>query len=231
MITGGQDTDVVIVDTVSATGKCRLSGHSGPITDACFYESSKYCDSNIAITCSIDKQIKLWNISTQCCFRTIVDHITEVWAIALFRDGDFLAVGSDSSNINVYRLILNEFEDEKHEGAIDNSIAEEQIYLPLQCVLVGSMKRADSRGRISNLVADSSGRVLAFHGTKSKIIETFLFHTREEAEKRCKKRLKKNANDEIDVSNVSLSDEIRRLPPISIRTKLKSIDVSIGTCA
>lgn len=229
LITGGQDTDVVIVDTVSAAGKCRLSGHSGPITDACFYESSKYSESNIAITCSIDKQIKLWNISTQCCFRTIVDHITEVWAVALFRDGDFLAVGSDSLNINVYRLILNEFEDEKHDGAIDNSIAEEQIYLPLQCVLVGSIKRADSRGRICNLVADSSGRVLAFHGTKSKIIETFLFHTREEAEKRCKKRLKKNANDEIDVSNVSLSDEIRRLPPISIKTKLKSIDVLIGT--
>lgn len=227
-MSGGQDTDAVIVDTVSAAGMCRLSGHSGPITDACFYESTKYSDSNIAITSSIDKQIKLWNTSTQCCFRTIVDHITEVWAIALLRDGDFLAVGSDSSNISVYRLILNELGDEKHTGAIDSSIADEQIHLPLQCALVGSLKRADSRGRICNMVTDSSGRVLAFHGTKSKIIETFLFHSRQEAEKRYKKRLKKNANDEIDVSNVSLSDEIRRLPPISIKTKLKSIDVLIG---
>lgn len=228
LITGGQDTDAVIVDTVSAAGKCRLSGHSGPITDACFYSSIEYTDNNIAITASIDKQIKFWNISTQCCFRTIVDHITEVWAIALFRNGDFLAAGSDSSNINVYRLILNEFDDENCDRAIDNSIAEEQIHLPLQCVLVGTIKRADTRGRISNLVADASGRVLAFHGTKSKIIETFLFHTKEEAEKRCKKRLKKNLADEIDVSNVSLSDEIRRLPPISIKTKLKSIDALIG---
>lgn len=83
LITGGQDTDAVIIDMVEAAGKCRLSGHSGPITDAYFYESSEYCDNDIAITSSIDKQIKFWNISTQCCFRTIVDHTTEVGEIAI----------------------------------------------------------------------------------------------------------------------------------------------------
>lgn len=229
LVSGGQDTDVVIVDIVSSAGKCRLTGHSGPITDTCFYETSENTDSNIVISSSIDKQIKLWNIATQCCFRTIVDHATEIWAIALLRGGDFLVAGSDDSNINVYRLIQNSDDNELREGAIENSIAEEQIHLPLRCNLVGSIKRADTRGRICNLVSDPSGKVLVFHGTKSKIIESFLFYTKEEAERRCKKRMKKNSNDELDVSNISLSDEIKRLPPIGIKSKLKSIDVLIGT--
>lgn len=230
MISGGQDTDIVIVDVVASAGQCRLTGHSGPITDTCFYENSEHInDSQIVISSSIDKQIKLWNIATQCCFRTIVDHATEIWAIALLRGGDFLVAGSDDSTINVYRLVSNAENNDIKGGAIENSIAEEQVHLPLRCNLVGSIKRADTRGRICNLVSDPSGKVLVFHGTKGKIIESFLFYTREDAERRCKKRHKKNNNDEIDVSNVSLSDEIKRLPPIAIKSKLKSVDVLIGT--
>lgn len=228
LLTGGQDNDVVIIDIVSLTGKCRLSGHSGPITDALFYETNENSDTNIVITSSVDKQIKLWNIATQCCFRTIVDHTTEIWAIALLRSGDFLVAGSDSSNVNVYRLILNEFDDKNQVGAIDGSIEDDQTHLPLQCNLVGSIKRADTRGRICNLVSDSSGKILSFHGTKSKIIETFLFCTKEDAERRAKKRMKKNSMDGIETNNVSLTDEIIRLPPISVKAKVKSIDALVG---
>lgn len=225
-MSGGQDTDLVLIDIVSETGKCRLTGHSGAITDTCFYEKDE--EKNILISSSTDKQVKMWNIATQCCFRTIVDYTTEVWGIALLRGGDFLVTGCDDSNISVYRLIPNTEDNETGETAVSGNIAEEQIHLPLRCNLVGSIKRADTRGRICNLVSDPSGRVLVFHGTKSKIIESFLFHSKEEAERRCKKRLKKNASDEIEVSNVSLTDEIKRLPPIPIKTKLKSINVLIG---
>lgn len=230
LASGGQDTDIVIIDVVSEAGKCRLTGHSGPITDTVFYEKTNSADNkNIIISSSIDKQVKIWNISTQCCFRTIVDYSTEVWGIALLRGGDFLATGCDDSNINVYKLIFNDEFNVGETVAVNDNIAEENIHLPLRCNLIGSIKRADTRGRICNLISDPSGRVLVFHGTKGKIIESFLFHSNEEAERRCKKRLKKNANDEIDVGNVSLTDEISRLPAISIKTKLKSIDALIGT--
>lgn len=228
MASGGQDTDVVIIDVVSESGKCRLTGHSGSITDTVFYENPEYADNNIVISSSTDKQIKIWNITTQCCFRTIVDYATEIWAIALLRGSDFLVTGCGDSNINVYRLIPNDGESNHIENAVDGDFAEEQTHVPLRCNLVGTIKRADARGRISNLNSDASGRILSFHGTESKIIETFLFYTKEEAEQRCKKRIKKNAADEIDVSNVSLTDEIKRLPPISIKSKLKSIDVLVG---
>lgn len=233
LASGGQDTEIVIMDIVSSVGQFRLTGHSNSITDTCFYEKKAdiNIDSNILISSSTDKQVKIWNIATQCCFRTIVDYTTEVWAIALLRGGDFLVTGCDSSNINVYRLILtNQDSAQLCEAAVDGNIAEEQIHLPLKCSLVGSIKRADTSGRICNLVSDPTGRVLVFHGTKSKMIETFLFHSKEEAEARCKKRLKKQSKlDDIDISNVSLIDEIKRLPAINVKAKLKSIDVLIGT--
>lgn len=230
LASGGQDTDIVIVDIVASVGKCRLTGHSGPITDTCFYEKSSYANNNnIIISSSVDKQVKIWNIGTQCCFRTIVDYTTEVWGIALLRGGDFLVTGCRDSNINVYRLIPNNFDESLiGDTAVEGTIIEDQIHLPLRCNLVGTIKRADTRGRICTLVSDSSGRVLVFHGTKSKIIESFLFYSDEEAQRRCKKRLKKNASEAVNVSNVSLTDEISRLPAISIKTKLKSIDVLIG---
>lgn len=228
MASGGQDTDVVILDVVSESGKCRLTGHSGSITDTAFYENAEYPDNNIIISSSTDKQIKIWNITTQCCFRTIVDYATEIWAIALLRGSDFLVTGCGDSNISVYRLLPNTEDSNTIENAVTGDFAEEQTHVPLRCNLVGTIKRADARGRISSLISDPSGRVLSFHGTESKIIETFLFYTKEEAEQRCKKRLKKNATDEVEVSNVSLTDEIKRLPAISIKAKLKSIDVLIG---
>lgn len=229
LASGGQDTDIVIVDIVSAVGKCRLTGHSGTITDACFYENTEMPQNNIVISSSTDKQIKIWNISTQCCFRTIVDYATEVWGIAILRGGDFLAAGCDDSNINIYRLIPNSNENQIGDpAAIAGNIAEEQIHLPLRCNLVGSIKRADPRGRICNLVTDSTGQILIFHGTKSKVIESFLFYSKDEAEAKCKKRLKKNTTNEIDMSNISLTDEICRLPLINIKSKLKSIDALIG---
>lgn len=233
MASGGQDTDIVIIDIVSESGKCRLTGHSGPITDTCFYEATKNTENEIVISSSIDKQIKLWNLKTQCCFRTIVDYATEIWGIALLRGGDFLVAGCADSNITVYQLSESSEADDENEntpsGAIEGEIVDDQVYSPLKCKLVGTIKRAGTRGRICNLVADDSGRVLAFHGTKDKIIELFLFYSKEEAQKRCKKRLKKNANEEVDVSNVSLTDEVKRLPAIEIKAKLKSIDVMIGS--
>lgn len=226
LASGGQDTDLVIVDIVSEAGKCRLTGHSGPITDSCFYESAELTDRNIIISSSTDKQIKFWNIQTQCCFRTIVDYTTEVWGIALLRNGDFLATGCADSDVKIYRLLPATDDEADTAGNADYTV--EQEHLPLKCNFVGSIKRADARSRISNLRADSTGRILAFHGKTGKIIESFLIYSREEAEQRCKKRLKKNAQDEIETSNVALTDEIRRLPAISLKSKLKSLDILIG---
>lgn len=50
---GGLDTDIVVCDIVNQTGKCRLQGHTGPITDVRFM--TRY--NEILISCSKDTQV------------------------------------------------------------------------------------------------------------------------------------------------------------------------------
>lgn len=188
---------------------------------------------DIIISSSKDKQIKLWNIITQCCFRTIVDYATEIWGISLLRGGDFLAAGSADSSVSIYSLTNSDQEIQTeitvHSGAVIGDVTDDSIYSPLKCNLIGTIKRAGGRGRICNLISDQTGKILAFHGTNDKIIELFVFYSKEEAAARCKKRMKKNNEDGSDVSNVSLTDEVRRLPPINVKSKIKSIDAIIGS--
>lgn len=233
LASGGLDTDIVVMDIVSEAGKCRLTGHSGPITDVCFYENEQMLDSNIMISSSKDKQIKLWNVSTECCFKTLVDYSTEIWGIALLRGGDFLAAGCADSNITIYRLTPTDettVNQVAPAGAVEDEVDDSTTFSPITCSMVGTIKRAGGRGRICNLISDQSGKVLAFHGTNDKMIELFVVYSKEEAQQRCKKRLKKNAETDVEVTNVSLTDEIRRLPTIDVKTKskLKSIDIVIG---
>lgn len=53
LASGGLDTDIVISDIVSQTGKSRLVGHKGAITDICF--TSRF--ENILISSSKDTQV------------------------------------------------------------------------------------------------------------------------------------------------------------------------------
>lgn len=112
LLSGGNDTDVVVSDIVSQTGLHRLSGHTGPITDTCFMEKQP----NVVISSSKDSMIKFWNMETQFCFKTIVDHRAEVWGITLMRGDEFLVAGSKESSLKVYKLIENKaptFEDDE----------------------------------------------------------------------------------------------------------------------
>lgn len=52
---GGLDTDIVIVDLVTQTGKCRLMGHSKPVTDVHFTQRFE----NVLVSCSKDTQVIL----------------------------------------------------------------------------------------------------------------------------------------------------------------------------
>lgn len=54
-------------------GRFRLNGHKGSITQLKFTENSKYL-----ISSSKDFQIKFWSMSSQSCFYTIADNLTEV---------------------------------------------------------------------------------------------------------------------------------------------------------
>lgn len=60
-------------DTVAEAGQCRLSGHKGIVTQVKFMR-----DYNILISSSKDTFIKLWDLETKRCFKTLTGYRTEV---------------------------------------------------------------------------------------------------------------------------------------------------------
>ncbi|XP_055636729.1 WD repeat-containing protein 3 [Toxorhynchites rutilus septentrionalis] len=234
LVSGGLDNDIVVSDVVAQSGKCRLVGHNAPITGACFMQ--KYHD--VVISCSKDTQIKFWNIDTQSCFKTIVDHRTEVWGIALMRHDDFVVAGSGDTQLTVYKIVENNKEHiTEPVGELEEILLESEASAPFRCTQIGNIQRSGF-GRTINLIAESNGQILGCHGTDRKI-ELFYFCTAEESLARLTKRLKKldlksKVQDSITSTTnaperqLSLTDEIKRLPAISVSDKIKSFDLLLG---
>ncbi|KAH8358999.1 hypothetical protein KR093_003792 [Drosophila rubida] len=235
LVSGGLDTELVVVDVVEQAGRQRLSGHNAAVTDAHFLQ--RLVDQDVVVSCSKDTQIKFWNLETQFCFKTIVDNRTEIWALAFIND--LMVAGAGESGMNVYRLRKREATNGAAlESAVEGlSIDDEDTISPLSVSNCGTIQRA-GKGRTVNLVADPNERVISCHGTND-LIESFYICTAEEAKNRLAKRLKKarkkaesaaasEQDDEQLSKELSLSDEIKRLESIKTKQKIKSIDVLLG---
>ena len=222
IISGGLDTDLVVSDVVDQVGKCRLQGHSGPITSCQFIEKYK----NVAISSSKDMQIKFWNIETLFCFKTIADNHAEVWGLTLLRDDSFLVSGSKENALRVYRI--NE-QNSNENPRNTNLMTDDESFSPFRCNFVGSIQRS-GKGRTVNLMSDKDGQVLACSGTDDEI-ELFYFCSPEESVQRLAKRLKQvSIKKSSEVSKeLSLADEIRRITSIKTKEKVKSIDLLLGS--
>lgn len=223
IVSGGLDTDLVVVDVVDQVGKHRLSGHNGPITSCHFLDTYK----DVAVSSSKDMQIKFWNIETQFCFKTIADHHAEVWGISLMRDDSFLVAGSKQNALRVYKISENKLHNEG-TSTVDYLTGDEESASPIKCNFVGSIQRS-GRGRTVNLLSDNEGRVLACSGTDDEI-ELFYFCSADESIQRLAKRLKKmSVSSKTDVAkDLSLADEIKRITSIKTKDKVKSLDMLLS---
>jgi U3 small nucleolar RNA-associated protein 12 len=74
LVSGSQDTDVIVWDVVAEAGVVRLHGHTGPVTDLAHLASE-----NLLFSASKDTLVKVWDMVTQHCVQTIVGHRTEVY--------------------------------------------------------------------------------------------------------------------------------------------------------
>ncbi|KAJ8909310.1 hypothetical protein NQ315_015162 [Exocentrus adspersus] len=113
---------------------------------------------------------------------------------------------------------------------------------PLQINKAGSLLRG-GKGRVVSMFSDASGQVIGCHGTDMQI-ELFHFLSEDDARVRMKKRLKKerrktskkdesmetNENTATEDANIQLSlrDEVKRLPSIKLSNKPKSLDLVLG---
>lgn len=105
---GFQDTDIIVWDTVAEVGMCRLSGHKGPVTDLAFMTQYP-----VLISSGKDTFVKFWDLDTQHCFKTLVGHRTEVWALALVKNEQYFVTGCGDAELRVWKLSHRDEEGEK----------------------------------------------------------------------------------------------------------------------
>ncbi|KAL1518271.1 hypothetical protein ABEB36_001916 [Hypothenemus hampei] len=230
LASGSKDTDIIVWDTIAETGICRLSGHKGPITKVCFMSKE-----NILISASKDTFIKFWDLSSKHCFKTLTGHQTEIWGLCLVKSDQYLVTGCGDSELRIFRLTykdpnenLNPVEHLTLTLELANLEEGDDTTHPLQCFKTGSLARS-GRGRVISLVSDSTGQVIACHGT-DKSIELFYFCSNDETQTRFKKRLKKERAKQVrEITNqLSLKDEVKRLSVIKLEGKPKSLDLVLG---
>lgn len=232
ILTGGLDTDIALLDVVAQVGVSKLTGHRGPVTDLMFLG---HLPGDLAVSCSKDTQIKFWDLSTMCCFKTLVDIQTEVWSLCMIRE-KFLVTGSTTSTLNVYALTENQDTEQQQRShlLVDEEAVEYETDLmsPINCKLVGTIERA-GKGRTARLATDQNATILACHGVDDKI-ELFYFRSEEESLKKLTKRMKKlstksgDADEQQAAKSITLADEVRRLDTFSVGGKIRAMDCLAG---
>ena len=201
---GGKDTEIVVWDVVNQSGLFRLKGHKGPVNKVEFMQQHSW----ILISASSDTFIKLWNLETQHCFRTIVGHRTEVWSFVLLRDDTEIISGGSDSELKVWKLTFDENDRENFQ----RKSAELQAKRLKRLQLLGNndndddIEEADddnfilienfgtilrkSMEKVTNIYVDQTENLLICHG-KDNFYELFKLRSNEEIAVKMKKRIRK----------------------------------------
>ncbi|KAJ8983271.1 hypothetical protein NQ317_007171 [Molorchus minor] len=243
LASGSKDTDVIVWDTVAEAGLCRLGGHRGAITQLAFMTHH-----SVLISASKDTFVKFWDLDTHHCFKTLVGHQTEVWALSVMKEDQYLVTGCGDAELRVWKLSQRDHDSEQNPvehlaSSLELTILDDtdDPTHPLQCHKAGSLLRG-GRGRVVSMFSDASGQVIGCHGTDMQI-ELFQFLSEDDAHVRMKKRLKKERKkkkeENMDTDQqeqltdnttiqLSLRDEVKRLPSIKLSNKPKSFDLVLG---
>ncbi|CAD5118777.1 DgyrCDS7455 [Dimorphilus gyrociliatus] len=233
LVSGSLDTNVIVWDVAVNQFIFPPPGHKAAVTKVLFLK-----DFDVVVSCSKDSFVKFWDLTTQHCFKTLVDHRSEVWDMELF--GHLIVTGSSDSELRIFRITGVNEEQDNNEMSVSaekkikllegNEDADENIILNAENI--GSVLR-ESTSRVDSIVTDSTNRVLCVHGTDSHL-EIFRINTDAEVnlvkDKRVKKEKKRSAEEsEIEAaSKIRPTDRLRRILNQKLGSKIKSCDLALS---
>ena len=97
ILSGGQDTKLVLWDARNGQTKCELHGHNDEVTSIDFSKDGKYFAS-----ASKDRTIVVWNIESLSEKIRLVGHLSNIEGISFSPDGSTLASGSGDHTMIVW---------------------------------------------------------------------------------------------------------------------------------
>lgn len=95
-----QDTQPQTSQPLRNSQPLILKGHTGYISALAFGR-----DNQTVATCSSDATIKLWNLASSKCWRTLAGHKKRVVAVAFSPDNRLLISGDEEGNLKLWSLI------------------------------------------------------------------------------------------------------------------------------
>ena len=204
LASGSKDSKICVWDIASESGLFKLHGHKGEITSLNFVEVG---DEVVLISTSRDGFVKFWDLNTQHCFRTLIEHSGSVWKAVVFKTQNRMATVSADGFLRVWKLEASSSRDENEpdskqlvpddsQKGEENQLWDEVDSLgPLKCHLTGQLE-LPARGPPRNLELDNSGQYLVCARR-----DTLLFYkirTEEEIRKKDLKRAKKRSKEDTD---------------------------------
>ena len=226
LVSGGRDTDIIVWDVVGRTGLFRLRGHKEMVTDLRFV-----ADSNSQLfSSSKDTLIKCWDLETQHCVNTFVGHRSPVWSIDMNKSGDRLVTVSSDNLIRAFSLVSKELQEseiaqlDSTDTAVTETVdAPRQLGAPWQLMQGGLTRQSNERGQTISYSRD--GSLLAVQSA-GKTLEVYRVRTRDEVEKKIKRRLKrireKKGSETSESSQPQLTDELQLLASLKTDHKMRS---------
>lgn len=244
LASGSRDTNIIVWDIVNECGLYRLKGHKGPITSLSFDN-----ERNVLVSSSKDTLVKFWDLNVQHCFKTLTEHIMEVWDFILVKD--YIVTGTSDAELRVFKLQYSETAEANFGNSIEphmkklkvldeedeNQDDEDQDEFDagiLKIERVGSLLR-QGQDKVAHLVVDSEERLIACHGSNDSNVELFAICSDDEVKKRLQKRAKKerrkngsaSANSEAtDLPSPTIQEEFRRLKVFKGPGKIRHMQVS-----
>lgn len=146
---------------VSAKCVATLAGHQAAVWDALLLSST-----DVVVTCSADRALKLWNVGSGSCTSTVTGHTDVVRALSALPFGGLISVANDSS-ARLWKweqpagLTFSSAASDVHDGNF--------VYTVDARVLAGSGDRSavtvasggeDNALRVSGVTIESDGRTL-----------------------------------------------------------------------
>lgn len=190
LVSGSNDTDLIVWDLVTDTGLFKLRGHKNGITDVKFMESKD--GARLVVSSSKDFLLKVWDLDTQHCIQTVVGHRAEIWSFDIDPSHTRLVTLSEDT-LRFYKIEVPSKSDDKEDDeskmdADDETKKDDDLIDESQSRLVffGSIDRkAKERG--ASVRYNSDGSVIAVQ-SNGKTIEFLRVHTSEETKERRKIR-------------------------------------------
>ena len=220
---------MIVWDVINEAGLFKLKGHKGPITSLSFDNKR-----NVLISSSKDTFIKFWDLKIQHCFKTMTDHIMEVWDFVLVKD--YLISATSDAELRVFKCTYDPVQDHpdlepglKKLKIQDDEEGDDDDNAGLKIERVGSLLR-QGQDKCSHLISDDQGQAIACHGSDN-TIELFEVCTEEEVKKRLSKKAKKerrkNGSGTPVLPEATIQEEFRRSKVIKCSGKVRQMELTI----